>query len=198
MILINLLPHRELARQRRRQAFRLWLAGAARGGLRGSAGIGLAYRQQIDQQQARNAHLASEVEVLDARIAGGARIGQEIAALRARQQAVEEVQAERNLPVHLLNQLALQLPEGIYLESVRQAGPTVQIRGVAQSSEQVSQLLAGLASGMPWLSRPELTEVVEGAEMVAGAAPAGATEQWRVAGFGLRLQLRAGAWGQDG
>jgi len=187
MILINLLPHRERARRRRQQAFKLALAGAALGGLLGSAGMDLAYRHQIGRQQARNAHLGAEIEALDARVAGIARIGQEIAALRARQQAVEDVQAERNLPVQLLNQLALRLPEGIYLDSVKQAGQAVQIRGVAQSSERVSQLLDGLASGAPWLSRPELVEVVEVEKLERGAARAG---------FSLRMQLlRAGESG---
>mgnify|MGYP001014255415 CR=1 FL=1 len=187
MILINLLPHRALARKRRRQAFRLALAGAALGGLLACAGMDLAYRQQIEAQQARNARLASEIEALNARIADIARIAQEIAALRVRQKAVEDLQADRNLPVQLLNQLALQLPEGIYLESVKQAGPTVQIRGVAQSSERVSQLLHRLAGGTPWLSRPELVEVVE---VEKGAARAG---------FSLRLQLlRSGESGPHG
>ncbi|GAB2465646.1 PilN domain-containing protein [Comamonas humi] len=192
MILINLLPHRELARKRRKEAFNVALVGAALGGLLISAGIYLVYQYYIEEQAARNQYLKSEIKALDAKIADIAKIDQEITALRARQKAVEDLQADRNLPVHLLNELVLQLPDGVYVESMKQVDQTVQIQGVAQSNERVSELLNNLANNTPWLSKPELVEVV------GTVTQLNTKEKRRVAGFNLRFKLvRSSELNQD-
>jgi type IV pilus assembly protein PilN len=108
---------------------------------------------------------------------------QEIAALRARQQAVEDLQADRNMPVHLLNELVKQLPDGVYLTSVKQDNQTIAIQGVAQSNERVSELLRNLGNNSPWLSRPELVEIV------AGSVSLSPRDQRRVANFNVRVKL---------
>lgn len=183
MILINLLPHREEARKRKRERFQVTLFASFLGGLAIAGGLYWVLQTQIENQQARNAFLEAEIKVLDGQIKEIASIEDEIAALRARQTAVEDLQADRNLPVHLLNQLVLQLPDGVYLTSVKQAGQTVTMQGMAQSNERVSEMLRNLANNTPWFSKPELVEIV------ASNVALTPRDQRRVASFNLRFQL---------
>lgn len=183
MILINLLPHREAARKRRRDAFNVALgASALMGGLIAGL-IFLWFQSEIENQQDRNLMLQNEIKRFDVQIKDIAGLEAEIAALRARQQAVEDLQADRNLPVHLLTELVTQLPEGVYIASMRQENQSVTLQGVAQSNERVSELLRNLANNTPWFTKPELVEIV------AGSVNLSPREQRRVANFTIRVRL---------
>ncbi|MEJ5991475.1 PilN domain-containing protein [Ramlibacter sp. PS3R-8] len=162
MILINLLPHREAARKRRREIFYAGLGASALAGAVIAGGVYLWYAAQISTQQQRNGVLASEIKRLESQIKDIASLQEEIAALRARQQAVEDLQADRNMPVHLLNELTRQLPDGVYLTAMKQTNDTVAITGVAQSNERVSELLRNLSANSAWVTRPDLVEIVAG------------------------------------
>ena len=118
--------------------------------------------------------------------------------MRARQQAVEDLQADRNLPVHLLTELVKQMPDGVYIVSMRQDNQTVTLQGVAQSNERVSELLRNLANNTPWFSKPELVEIVAGT-VDAGAAGAASGFQFHHPGaFDARQRGREGARGSVG
>ncbi len=183
MILINLLPHREAARKKRRDVFNLSLVlSALMGGLIAGS-IFLWYQAQISSQQGKNQFLTSEIKVLDGQIKDIAKLESEIAALRARQQAVEDLQADRNQPVYLLTELVKQLPDGVYISSMRQENQGVTLQGVAQSNERVSELLRNLANNTPWFSKPELVEIV------AGNVTLNPREQKRVANYTIRVRL---------
>ncbi len=183
MILINLLPHREAARKLRSDVFNLSLgASVLVGGLLAGI-IFLWYQAQISGQQGKNQILQTEIKHFDEQIKEIANLEAEITALLARQQAVEDLQADRNQPVHLLTELVKQLPDGVYVASVRQDNQTITLQGVAQSNERVSELLRNLGSNSPWFSRPELVEIV------AGTVALGPREQRRVANFTIRVHL---------
>ena len=183
MILINLLPHREAARKLRRDVFNISLGTSALvGGL--LAGIIFRwYQGQISRQQAKNQVLQTEIKRFDAQIKDIATLEAEITALRARQQAVEDLQADRNLPVHLLTELVRQVPDGIYIASMRQDNQNVTLQGVAQSNERVSEFLRNLGNNTPWFSKPELVEIV------AGSVSLSPRDQRRVANFNIRVHL---------
>ncbi|HET8745802.1 MAG TPA: PilN domain-containing protein, partial [Ramlibacter sp.] len=183
MILINLLPHREAARKRRRERFYVGLGASAMAGALVAGGIFLWYAAQISTQRDRNQVLTSEIARLDAQIKDIASLQEEIAALRARQQAVEDLQANRNMPVHLLNELSRLLPDGVYLNSMKQNNDTVFLAGVAQSNERVSELLRNLSSGSAWITRPELVEIV------AGNVTLPPKDTRRVANFKMTVKL---------
>lgn len=183
MILINLLPHREAARKKRQDTFNISLAASALAGGLIAGMIFLWIEGQISSQQDQNMYLTREIKKLDEQIKNIAALEAEIAALRARQQAVENLQADRNLPVHLLSELVRQLPEGVYLVSMRQADQLVTLQGVAQSNERVSELLRNLGNNSPWFAKPELVEIV------AGSVKLGANDQRRVSNFTIRVRL---------
>ena len=183
MILINLLPHREASRKRRREAFFAALAASAVvGGVMAGVVYGW-YAAQISNQQGRNQVLTAEIKRLETQIKDIATLQSEIAGLRARQQAVEDLQADRNLPVHLLNELVRQLPDGVYLTSMKQDNQTVTIQGMAQSNERVSELLRNLGGKSPWIAKPEL------AEITAASVPLTPRDTRRVSQFSMKVKL---------
>jgi len=157
----------------------------------GSALVGLViagaiywwFQMMIEDQQGRNTYLQSEIKVLEGQIKEIATIEEEIAALRARQKAVEDLQSDRNLPVHLLAELVQQLPDGVYITSLKQTNQTVVMQGMAQSNERVSEMLRNLSNNTPWLSKPELVEIV------ANNIALSPRDQRRVSAFNLRFQL---------
>ena len=184
MILINLLPHREEKRQRRKIAFFAGLGAAAAAGL---AIVGIWYlvvQQLTSAQQARNDFLNAEIKKLEVQIKDIATLRAEIESLKARQKAVEDLQIDRNVPVHLLNELVKQTPEGIYFKSIKQDGQGLIVSGVAQTQERISELLRNTAYSSEWLVKPDL---VESKAMVAQAAN---KEQRQLFEFAMRLQVK--------
>ena len=183
MILINLLPHREAARKRRRDIFNVSLgASALLGGLVAGA-IFLWFQAEISDQQNSNGILTTEITKLEGQIKEIGGLETEIAALKARQQAVEDLQSDRNLPVHLLTELVKQLPDGVFISKMTQADQSVTVNGTAQSNERVSELLRNLGNNTPWFSKPELVEIV------AGSITLSTKEQKRVANFVIKVRL---------
>ncbi len=183
MILINLLPHREAARKRRRDIFNVSLGAAFVLGLLISGAIYLWFQARISDQQSQNRVLQGEIKRLENQIKDIASLESEIAALRARQQAVEDLQADRNVPVHLMTELSRQLPDGVYIANMKQENQNVTLQGVAQSNERVSELLRNLAKNTPWFSRPELVEIVSGSVALSPR------DVKRVSNFTMRVQL---------
>jgi type IV pilus assembly protein PilN len=183
MILINLLPHREAARKRRKEAFQITMFMSV---IAGILVVGLIYwwfQIRIQEQQDRNAFLQSEIAVLNQQIKEIEGLEGEITALRERQKAVEDLQANRNLPVHLLMELVRQLPEGVYITSLKQTGLMVEMKGVAQSNERVSEVLRNLSGGTRWFAKPNLKEIV------AGSVALSPKDQRKVVNFNLTFSL---------
>ena len=159
MVRINLLPHREARRKERRTAFVAMLIAAVFAGGLMVLTVGGVIASRIASQGERNAFILAENTRLDVQIKEIATLKQEIDALKARQQAVEDLQGDRNQPVYLMDELVRQVPEGTYLRSFKQAGQKVTLNGYAQSNERVSELLRNLGNVSPWLERPDLVEI---------------------------------------
>ena len=184
MILINLLPHREEKRKRKKVAFFIGLATSAVVGL---AGVGAWYaivQQLTASQQERNQYLTAEIRKLEVQIKDIATLKAEIDSLIARQKAVEDLQVDRNLPVHLLNELVKQTPEGIYFSSVKQDGRILSVNGIAQTQERISEFLRNTANNSEWLVRPELVESKAANVVTANK------EQKRLFDFSMRINVK--------
>ncbi|HRP97754.1 MAG TPA: PilN domain-containing protein [Rhodocyclaceae bacterium] len=158
MIRINLLPHREQKRRERRKQFYVM------SGLMVALGASIAYLGHtylggfVAQQDQRNGFLKAEIAKLDEEISEIRRLREQIDALLARKQVIESLQGDRAETVHLLNELARRMPEGVHLRSVRQAGSRVTLTGYAQSNARVSHLMRDLDAS-PFLGQPGLVEV---------------------------------------
>jgi type IV pilus assembly protein PilN len=182
---INLLPHREEARKRSKKHF------ATVSGLTAGIGLGLAfliyqfYERQIVVQNDRNEFLAGEIKKLDKDIADINQLKEQIQALLARKQIIETLQADRAQTVHLLEQMVRQMPEGVYLRSMKQTGSRVHVVGYAQSNARVSTLMRNIEAS-PWLELPVLVEV-----------KASTVDKKRVSEFNLFLNLKRVAVPKD-
>jgi type IV pilus assembly protein PilN len=184
---INLLPHREqkrLARQRQFVSLTITLA------ILGVAIVGLVHvylATRIENQVSRNTLLKTEIANLDTQIKEIDKLRDQIQQVIARKSVVESLQANRNEAVHLLDQLVRQLPEGIYLRSVKQVDKKVTIVGYAQSNARVSTLMRNI-EGSPWIEKPELAEI-----KLVSTPGAARTEPTRTNEFTLRFEIRRAA-----
>jgi type IV pilus assembly protein PilN len=183
---VNLLPHRAERRQRARKHF-LTLSGMTVGlGVLIAFLIYQFYASQIEVQNDRNTFLANEIKKLDKDIADINELKNQIQALLARKQIIETLQAERAQTVHLLEQMVRQMPEGVYLRSMRQSGPRVHIVGYAQSNARVSTLMRNIEAS-PWLEQPVLVEV-----------KASNVDKKRVSEFNMYINLKQRAASPEG
>ncbi len=158
MIRINLLPHRELKRKARQQQFAVLAGITFFLGLLTVGVIHLMITGQIEHQESRNNYMTDQIAILDKQIDEIKKIRAQTQALLARKQVVETLQDNRSDVVHLLDQLVRLLPDGVYLQSIKQTNQTINLTGYAQSNARVSTLMRKLESS-PWLGLPSLIEI---------------------------------------
>ena len=175
---INLLPHREERRKRARVHFYVMGGMTAVLGLVIVGAGWLVLSQRISAQDDRNRFLKAEIAKLDKEIDEIKEVKDKIAALLARKQVIETLQTDRVQTVYLLDELVRQMPEGVFLKSMRQRGSGVELVGYAQSNARVSTLMRNIESS-PWLASPNLVEIK--------AVNLG---KMRISEFNLRLQLK--------
>jgi type IV pilus assembly protein PilN len=157
-IRVNLLPHREMRRRRQQKQFLVTLgvmvALAAAVWLMVHTSLSNSYENQLE----RNNYLTAEIAKLDKEISDIKKLKEMTAALLARKKVVETLQSNRAEVVHLLDELARQLPEGIYLKGIKQTGSKVTINGFTQSQARVSTLMRNLEAS-PHLENANLVEI---------------------------------------
>lgn len=158
MIRINLLPHREQKRAARQRELAFMAGGAAVLGLLIVFMTHTVLATRIENQGARNNFLETEIKKLDDQIAEIKVLKEQTQAMLARKQVVETLQSNRSAVVYLLDQLVRQLPDGVYLKSVKQGGNGISLQGYAQSNARVATLMRSLEAS-PWLRSPNLIEV---------------------------------------
>lgn len=158
MIRINLLPHRELKRKARQQQIAVLAGLVGLVGLIVVWGIHDIISEKIEFQNSRNQYLNEQIAILDKEIAEIREIKNQTQELLTRKQIVETLQNSRSEVVHLLDQLVRLLPDGVYLQSIKQEGHNITLVGYAQSNAWVSTLMRNLESS-PWLESPLLVEI---------------------------------------
>lgn len=158
MIRINLLPHRELRRKARQQQFAMLAGFTAVLGLLIVWGVHEFILEKIDYQNGRNQYLKNEITVLDRQIAEIKSIREKIQEMLARKGIVESLQGNRVKVVHMLDEVARRVPEGVYLKSFKQTNEHLRLAGFAQSNAWVSTLMRNLDAS-PWMESPLLIEI---------------------------------------
>ncbi|HEY7674588.1 MAG TPA: PilN domain-containing protein [Burkholderiales bacterium] len=178
MIRINLLPWREARRKAQRQHLGVLAGMVAVLGLLIVGAVHLTIAGYISVQNDRNEFLKRENVRLDKEIEEIKKLRTEIAALLARKQIIERLQADRAQAVYLLQELVQQVPDGVYLKSIKQTGLKVNLLGYAQSNARVSTLMRNFAAS-PYLENPDLVEIK--ASMVSNK---------RVSEFNMNVSLK--------
>ena len=158
MMRINLLPHREEKRKERKKQFAVLAGITAALGLAVAALLWVMFDGQVDNQKGRNKFLNDEIAKLEKQIDEIKKIREETASLLAKKQVVEGLQSNRSEPVYLLDQLLRQLPEGLYLKSIKQTGQKINVTGYAQSNARVSAFMRNIEAS-PYLDNPNLIEI---------------------------------------
>nr|WP_315596554.1 PilN domain-containing protein [uncultured Cupriavidus sp.] len=181
---VNLLPYHEARKAARRKKVYSMLGGAAGAGALVVLIGGYYIDTQIDEVSHLNQTLKTENARMDGQIREVTTLKKDIDELLDRQRAIESLQAQRNLPVQLLEELVRQVPEGVYLTSLKQTGDDFVMAGVAQSNERVSELLRNV-SQVQWLDRAELVE------SKAITMTNNLREQRRLFDFSMRFSYRA-------
>lgn len=158
MIRINLLPHREEKRKAKRQQFYGLL-----GMISVLAGLIVFLASSIisgyiSAQEAKNEFLKKEIAVLDKQIDQIKRLKEQTQVLLARKQIIESLQRDRAEAVRLLGEMVKQMPEGVYIRSMKQDGVRISLSGYAQSNARVSTLMRNIEAS-PWLEKPQLIEI---------------------------------------
>jgi type IV pilus assembly protein PilN len=155
---INLLPWREAERKKRQRDFGVAMAGGVVAAIVCVLGTIFAYSQMIDNQQKRNQRLNDEIATLEKSIEEIDGLERQKERLLARMEIIEQLQKSRPEIVHLFDEMARQLPEGVYLNGMKQTGSKVEVRGVAQSSTRVSALMRQIDASV-WMKDPEVERV---------------------------------------
>ena len=158
MIRVNLLPHREMRRQRQRKQFFVALGVVFAAGVVTWLLVHTSLAATHEDRMDRNKYLEGEIAKLDKEIADIKKLKEMMASLLARKKVVETLQANRSDVVHIMDELSRQLPEGIYLRQIKQAGNRVTINGYTQSQARVSTLMRNLESS-PYLENANLVEI---------------------------------------
>jgi type IV pilus assembly protein PilN len=158
VIRINLLPWREEKRKARRQQF-FALSGliAVLAAAIWFLGYGVV-NGYISAQDSKNGFLKNEIASLDKEINEIKLLKEQTDSLLSRKRIIESLQANRTETVHVFNTLARQVPDGVYLKSIKQAGNKISLSGYAQSNARVSTLMRNLESSAV-LERPDLVEI---------------------------------------
>jgi type IV pilus assembly protein PilN len=159
---INLLPHREAERKRRRTEFAVALVAAAIAAAVFVGGGKVLYSTWTDAQNEKNNLLKKEIVKLDAQIADIQDLENRKQRLVARMEIIEKLQRQRPEIVHRFDELVKIVPEGVYLTQIKESGKKIELHGVAQSSTRVSTFMRNI-DGSTWLANPEL-QVVESAK----------------------------------
>jgi len=155
---INLLPWREAERKKRQRDFGVALAGGVVAAVAGVLVTMFTYSQMIDNQESRNERLTAEIVELEKSITEIDGLERQKERLLARMEIIEELQKSRPEIVHLFDEVARQLPEGVYLTGLKQTGSRVEVRGIAQSSTRVSALMRQVDAS-DWMADPEVDRV---------------------------------------
>jgi len=158
MMRINLLPHRQIKRAERQRQFGLMglMAAVAAGAVvfMGWTYLGAQKASQLE----RNGRLEKAISSLDKEIADIRNLKDQINNVLERKQIVENLQTNRSQSVVILDELTRQLPEGLYLKSIKQQGNLITLTGVADTNARVATLVRNL-SVSNWMELPNLVEI---------------------------------------
>lgn len=183
----NLLPYREVRRMRQRKQFFRFMGLSCAAGLLSAFVVALVFNSLLVGQRESNDFSRAEIKILDVKIKQAANLQTDIAELKKRKQALDDLQLERFLPVHLMNGLTAHLPDGILLTKVLQSPEGIFISGDALSSDSVFEWMTQLTQKSDFFSKPELLE------MRLGNSDTGSSLKTPVFRFGLSVKLQTTA-----
>ena len=158
MTRINLLPWREERRQELKRQFFVILFGMALIGAGAVYLVDMSVQSQMDNQRKRNNFITNETSKLDAQIKEIEELKKKRERLVERMNVIQDLQGNRPVIVHVFDQLAKTIPDGVFYNSVKSSGTTYTIDGLAEANNRVSNLMRNLSTS-PMFKDPSLSKV---------------------------------------
>ncbi|TVU90995.1 PilN domain-containing protein [Vreelandella titanicae] len=155
---INLLPWREVQRERRTRKFYVIVAAMLALGVALGLLISQLYQFKLAAQQQRNAYISGHIERLNADIASVSRYASDAERLGEQIAVFQTLQSERADAVQLFNDVAESVANGVIYQRLAKNGGSVSVTAVAGSDRQVSEQLRRIAA-LPGLGVPSLSAV---------------------------------------
>lgn len=170
MARINLLPWREELRKRQQQEFFAAIGAGVVTVCLAMVFVHVHISGGIDYQNKRNRFLEQEIALLDKQITEIKELGAKKNMLVAKMEVIQQLQGGRPGTVHLFDELAKTVPDGIKIDAIIQDGSTLSIKGVAQSNARVSAYMRNLEDS-PWLENPVLSVIETKGDDATGDRP---------------------------
>lgn len=155
---INLLPWREVAKRREKQFFLAVLGGASVVALLLVFSVNFIIEQSVSRQDARNAYLQSEMNLLTARIGEIEKLKKRRAELIERMRLIDQLQQSRNLAVHLYSDLPTLVTNGVYLNSLSFVNGNVDISGKTEAHSRVANMMR-MIDKSGWLGQTNIKAI---------------------------------------
>jgi type IV pilus assembly protein PilN len=158
MVRINLLPHRQVKRAEKQRQFGLMALATV---VLASALVFMGWsiiNAKKEAQDDRNRRLDDAIVKLDSEIKDIKELKDQINSVLERKQIVENLQTNRSQAVVVLDEISRQLPEGVFLKSIKQQGSAIEIQGVADTNARVATLVRNLTAST-WMESPNLVEI---------------------------------------
>jgi type IV pilus assembly protein PilN len=191
MARINLLPWRDDRRQIRKREF--WTQMGVAAALSALAVFGgmMFMDRQITAQEERNAYLNTQIAELDKKIVQIKELENRKAKLLKKKEIIENLQADRSMMVHLFEQMARTIPDGVALTGIKQQADIITLDGKAQSEARVAQYMRSMEDS-PYLKDSDLNivETSDGAAPARSNAAAAAQPDLRAGGFRKKFALK--------
>jgi len=183
MVRINLLPWRAELRKQQQKDFvsAIILGSALTAALMLLVHTNIATR--IEYQEKRNSYLNSEIAVLDKKIKEIQDLESKKKRLLARMDIIQELQASRPSSVHLFDEVARSMPEGVYLTDFAQQDKNLTVNGFAQSNARVSAYMRNIEASS-WLKDPILN-------IIEAKPDANSKDTYKRTGNRFTLQVRS-------
>lgn len=155
---INLLPWRTERRKLREREFYMMLLGTAVAAVV-VLFIAISWMGHlIDTQDDRNAYLQEQIKGLDTQIEEIKELDKTRSQLLTRKDIIEQLQSNRSQMVHLFDEMVKTIPDGARLTSMKQAGDTLTLEGVAESNSRVASYMRSVDAST-WMGRSDLRKI---------------------------------------
>ena len=155
MTTLNLLPWREALAEEQKKNFFVTVILSGILALLAILAIHMMLVKKINHQKFLNNILQQEIVMLDKKLEEIKGLKKEKKRLLNRIGIIQELQANRHLIVHLFDNIARSIPDGVYLTSLKRGGTKISIEGKAESNSRVSKFMRNLETSK-WIKSPEL------------------------------------------
>lgn len=155
MARINLLPWRQERRTEQQRQLLTITGLSAVLMLLIIVALHLEVSRQISSQNARNRYIQNEIKQVETQLTEIHNLEKAKTQLLARMKIIQQLQQNRPEVVHLFDEIARQIPEGVYLRGFQQTGRQLKLEGIAQSNARVSAFMRNIASS-EWMTNPRL------------------------------------------